>query len=60
VDRDTGAVTFVRYLEVGDFGTVLNPLPLRRQVQGDIVQGIGQAPSERTECDDEGQLLSGS
>jgi aerobic carbon-monoxide dehydrogenase large subunit len=51
----------VRYLVVDDFGTVINPLLLRGQVQGGVAQGVGQAMLERTVFDPEsGQLLTGS
>jgi aerobic carbon-monoxide dehydrogenase large subunit len=51
----------VRYLVVDDFGTVINPLLLRGQVQGGVAQGVGQAMLERTVFDPEsGQLVTGS
>src|SRR5262249_15915327 len=44
-----------------DFGTVINPLLLRGQVQGGVAQGVGQAMLERTVFDPgTGQLLTGS
>jgi carbon-monoxide dehydrogenase large subunit len=61
VDPETGDVEILRYLVVDDFGTVVNPLLLRGQVQGGVAQGIGQAMLERALYDPEtGQLLSGS
>src|SRR5439155_16953807 len=43
------------------FGTLINPVLLRGQVQGGVAQGVGQAMLERTVFDlDSGQLLSGS
>ncbi|HYC02486.1 MAG TPA: xanthine dehydrogenase family protein molybdopterin-binding subunit [Azospirillaceae bacterium] len=61
IDPDTGTVRFERYTVVDDFGTVLNPLMLLGQVQGGIVQGIGQALHEGCIYDpDSGQLLTGS
>ena len=46
---------------VDDFGTVINPLLLRGQVQGGVAQGVGQAMLERTVFDPEtGQLVTGS
>ncbi|HYE50948.1 MAG TPA: xanthine dehydrogenase family protein molybdopterin-binding subunit [Azospirillaceae bacterium] len=61
VDPATGAVTIERYTVVDDFGTVLNPLLLKGQVQGGITQGIGQALHEGCVYDpDSGQLLTGS
>jgi aerobic carbon-monoxide dehydrogenase large subunit len=61
IDPDTGHVEIVRYLVVDDFGTVINPLLLRGQVQGGVAQGVGQALLERTVYDPEtGQLVTGS
>lgn len=61
VDPDTGAIQIVRYLVCDDFGKAVNPLILRGQVHGGVVQGCGQALLEHTVYDpDSGQLLSGS
>ncbi len=61
IDPDTGAVTLDRYTAVDDFGTLLNPMLTLGQIQGGVVQGIGQAMLEHTVYDPEsGQMLSGS
>jgi carbon-monoxide dehydrogenase large subunit len=61
IDPDTGAVQLERYTAVDDFGTLINPMLTIGQVQGGVVQGIGQAMLEHTVYDpDSGQLLSGS
>jgi carbon-monoxide dehydrogenase large subunit len=61
IDPETGAVTLERYTAVDDFGTLLNPMLTLGQIQGGVVQGIGQALFEHTVYDPEtGQLLSGS
>jgi carbon-monoxide dehydrogenase large subunit len=61
VDPETGAVALARYTAVDDFGTLLNPMLTLGQIQGGVVQGIGQALLEHTVYDPEsGQLLSGS
>jgi len=61
VDPETGAVTLGRYTAVDDFGTLLNPALTLGQIQGGVVQGIGQAMLEHTLYDPEsGQMLSGS
>ena len=61
IDPDTGLVTLHRYTAVDDFGTLLNPMLTLGQIQGGVVQGIGQALLEHTVYDPEsGQLLSGS
>jgi hypothetical protein len=43
-----------------DCGVVLNPLLAEGQIQGGIVQGIGQVLMENIVYDESGQLLSGS
>jgi len=61
VDPDTGEVTVDRYFVVDDLGRVLNPMIVRGQIHGGVVQGIGQALMEHQVYDrDSGQLVSGS
>jgi carbon-monoxide dehydrogenase large subunit len=61
IDPETGLVALERYTAVDDFGALLNPMLTLGQIQGGVVQGIGQALLERTVYDEEsGQLLSGS
>jgi aerobic carbon-monoxide dehydrogenase large subunit len=60
IDPDTGLTDILRYTVVDDFGVVLNPLVVEGQVQGGIVQGIGQVMMENTVYDSDGQLLTGS
>ncbi|MDP6087981.1 MAG: molybdopterin-dependent oxidoreductase, partial [Nitrospinota bacterium] len=60
VDPKTGAVTIQKYVAVDDCGKVINPLLVDGQVQGGIVQGVGQALYEEVVYDENGQLLSGS
>jgi carbon-monoxide dehydrogenase large subunit len=61
VDPDTGAVTVDRYFIVDDLGRVLNPLIVKGQIHGGVMQGIGQALIEHQIYDrDSGQLLTGS
>ena len=61
IDPETGALTLDRYTAVDDFGTLLNPMLTLGQIQGGVVQGIGQALLEHTVYDPEsGQLVSGS
>ncbi|TVQ36452.1 MAG: xanthine dehydrogenase family protein molybdopterin-binding subunit [Geminicoccaceae bacterium] len=60
VDEATGVVTIDRYVSVNDFGTIVNPMLTRGQIQGGVVQGIGQALFENVVFDGEGQLLTGS
>jgi aerobic carbon-monoxide dehydrogenase large subunit len=60
IDPETGNADVVSYMAVSDFGTVINPMIVAGQVQGGVVQGIGQALLELTAYDDQGQLLTGS
>ncbi len=61
IDPETGVVAVVRYTVVDDVGTVINPLTLKGQIHGGVVQGLSQVLFERIEYDPEsGQLLTGS
>jgi carbon-monoxide dehydrogenase large subunit len=61
IDPDTGVTTVEAYTVVDDFGRIINPMIVRGQVHGGIVQGIGQALHEDCVYDAEsGQLLTGS
>ncbi|MCX7300946.1 MAG: xanthine dehydrogenase family protein molybdopterin-binding subunit [Rhodobacterales bacterium] len=58
VDPETGVVKVVKYSVVDDFGNLINPMLAQGQVHGGIAQGLGQAITERTVYDSEGQLLT--
>jgi aerobic carbon-monoxide dehydrogenase large subunit len=61
VDPETGDVEIMRYSAVDDCGRAVNPMIVHGQIQGGIVQGVGQAMWEQVVYDrDSGQLLSGS
>ncbi|NRB02324.1 MAG: xanthine dehydrogenase family protein molybdopterin-binding subunit [Rhodobacteraceae bacterium] len=60
IDPETGVSTVDRYTVVDDFGNLINPLLAEGQVHGGVVQGIGQAMSERVVFDEDGQLLTAS
>ncbi len=61
IDEELGTVEIVRYTVVDDVGTVINPLLLKGQIKGGVVQGIGQLLLEDIKFDAEsGQLLTGS
>jgi len=61
VDPETGEVVVDRYFVVDDLGRVLNPMIVRGQIHGGVVQGLGQALIEHQVYDPQsGQLLSGS
>ena len=60
VDPDTGAANVVRYSAVNDLGTIVNPLLVEGQIQGGVVQGLGQVLLEEAIYDSDGQLVTGS
>jgi carbon-monoxide dehydrogenase large subunit len=60
IEADTGLTRVVKYNAVNDFGTVINPLLVEGQVQGGIVQGLGQVLLEGVVYDAAGQLVTGS
>lgn len=60
MDRDTGVVTLERYVAVDDVGKVINPMIVEGQIEGGIVQGVGQALWEHGVYDEDGQLVTGS
>ena len=61
IDPTTGVVRLERYTAVNDFGVVVNPLTLRGQVTGGIVQGVGQVLLEDMAYDPEtGQTATAS
>ncbi|HEX8097577.1 MAG TPA: molybdopterin cofactor-binding domain-containing protein, partial [Pyrinomonadaceae bacterium] len=60
IDRETGEIKFQRYVAVDDCGKVINPMLVDGQVQGGIVQSIGQALYEEVVYDEAGQLLTGT
>jgi aerobic carbon-monoxide dehydrogenase large subunit len=61
IDPDTGKLAIVSYTAVDDCGNVLDHTIVEAQVQGGVVQGIGQALLEQTVYDPEsGQLLTAS
>ena len=56
VSRETGEVTIRRMVTVDDCGRVLNPMVVDGQIQGSLMQGIGQALYEGIEYSPDGQL----
>jgi carbon-monoxide dehydrogenase large subunit len=60
VDPKIGHVELIDYVVVQDAGRIINPLTLKGQVIGSLVQGLGGAFMEHLVYDDEGQLLTGS
>ena len=61
IDPETGRCEIVSYTGVEDIGTVMNPQIAEGQVQGGVVQGLGQVLCEELVYDPaDGQLLSGT
>jgi CO/xanthine dehydrogenase Mo-binding subunit len=52
VDRDTGQVKLLRVVSAHDVGAILNPLTHQGQIEGGIVQAIGQALTEQLIVED--------
>jgi carbon-monoxide dehydrogenase large subunit len=61
IDEETGAVRVVRHTVVDDVGRMVNPMLVKGQIHGGVVQGLGQGLFELLAYDAEtGQLLTGS
>jgi carbon-monoxide dehydrogenase large subunit len=60
VDPKTGHVQLLDYVVMEDCGRIINPMTLRGQVIGSVVQGLGGAFLENLVYDEQGQLLTGS
>lgn len=60
IDPETGTTCVERYTVIDDFGNLINPMLAEGQVHGGVVQGIGQALTERVVYDEDGQLLTAS
>ncbi len=60
IDPDTGTCTLMGYVVVDDVGRVINPMLVKGQVHGGVVQGVGQILFEDIRYDEDGQLLTGS
>ena len=53
VDRETGQVRVLRYIQAQDVGTPINPMAVEGQLDGGVVQGIGRALTEDQQFDPE-------
>ena len=60
VDPRTGHVQLIDYVAVENCGRMINPLTLKGQLVGAVVQGLGGAFMEQLAYDEAGQLLTGS
>jgi carbon-monoxide dehydrogenase large subunit len=56
VDESTGSVKVLLHLTFDDFGTVLDRSAITSQLEGGVVQSIGEALMEDVEYDREGRL----
>jgi CO/xanthine dehydrogenase Mo-binding subunit len=59
VDRETGTVRIVRFVQAQDVGVAINPMAVEGQIEGGAVQGIGRALSEAVAIQN-GQILNPS
>ncbi|MCY4191879.1 MAG: molybdopterin-dependent oxidoreductase, partial [Rhodospirillaceae bacterium] len=60
IDPETGMAELLNWVAINDVGTVMNPLLLKGQLHGGIVQGAGQILMEDIVWDENGQLITGS
>jgi carbon-monoxide dehydrogenase large subunit len=60
IDPETGAVRITRYGVVDDVGRMVNPMLVKGQIHGGVVQGLGQGLAEVLAYDEAGQVLAGS
>jgi carbon-monoxide dehydrogenase large subunit len=60
VDPKLGRIEIVDYVVVQDVGRAINPLTVKGQVIGSLVQGLGGAVLEDLKYDENGQFLTGS
>jgi aerobic carbon-monoxide dehydrogenase large subunit len=60
VDAKLGRIEIIDYVMVQDVGRAVNPLTLRGQMIGSLVQGLGGAVLEHLQYDEDGQFLTGS
>ena len=61
IDPATGHVDVVAYASVNDIGRVISPVIVGGQIEGGVVQGLGQALCERIVHDlESGQILTAS
>ena len=61
IDPDTGHVEVLSYASVNDIGRVVSPTIVAGQIEGGVVQGLGQGLTEQVVYDpDSGQLLTAS
>src|SRR5207245_3802860 len=61
IDEETGVVRIVRHSVVDDVGRMVKPMPVKGQMHGGVVQGLGQGLCEELIYDaSTAQLLAGA
>ena len=60
IDPELGSTAVVNFTAIDDVGRVVNPMIVEGQIQGGVMQGIGQALLENAVYDEQGQLVTGS
>ena len=60
VDTETGVSQILKYIHVHDAGTIISHKVVDGQIHGGIVQGIGEALTEKLDYDANGNLLNTS
>jgi CO/xanthine dehydrogenase Mo-binding subunit len=58
VDPETGVTRVLQVAAAHDSGVIVNPMGANGQVYGGVVMGLGQALSEGTQLDEQGQQLN--
>lgn len=58
VDENTGEVSIIKYLNLTDVGTPINPREVEGQIEGSIAQAIGFALFEEMKFNGEGRLMN--
>src|SRR5262249_572833 len=59
VDKETGKVRVLRFVQAQDVGVAINPMAVEGQIDGGAVQGIGRAMTEEVVIQD-GKILNPS
>jgi CO/xanthine dehydrogenase Mo-binding subunit len=59
VDKETGKIRVVRFVQAQDVGVAINPMAVEGQIDGGAVQGIGRAITEEVVIKD-GKILNPS
>jgi len=59
VDKETGKIRVVRFVQAQDVGVAINPMAVEGQIDGGAVQGIGRAITEEVVIQD-GKILNPS